>query len=88
MQSLTMQSLIDAIRSDPKVGRGTCASIDECWDDEDLLEVFKEDKITTPEEAVTWARKLEGLFLEQGLNQRWGEDGDPQLLAWQEWNEV
>jgi len=28
----------------------------------------------------------EGLFLEQGLNQRWGEDDDSQLIAWNEWN--
>ena len=29
---------------------------------------------------------MEGLWLEKGLNQRWGEDDDPQLIAWQNWN--
>jgi hypothetical protein len=78
---------VDAIRSHPKVGVGTCTSIDECWDDKDIIKTLDEYNITTEEEAVRWALEQEGLFLEQGLNQRWGEDDDPQLAEWRAWNE-
>ncbi len=78
---------VTAIRNHPKVGRGTCTSVDECWDDKDIIEFLDDNNITTEEGAIEWALDQEGLFLEQGLNQRWGEDNDPQLIAWNEWNE-
>ena len=78
---------VTAIRNHSKVGRGTCTSVDECWDDKDIIEFLDDNGIQTEEGAIEWALEQEGLFLEQGLNQRWGEDDDPQLLAWNEWNE-
>jgi len=71
-----MQRLIDAIRNDELVGRGTCSSIDECYDDIDLVDSLNEENITTPEGAVKWAREREGLWQEKGSNARWGEDND------------
>ena len=78
---------VTAIRNHSKVGRGTCTSVDECWDDKDIIQFLDENGVQTEEGAIEWALEQEGLFLEQGLNQRWGEDDDPQLLAWNEWNE-
>ena len=78
---------VTAIRNHPKVGRGTCTSVDECWDDKDIIEFLDDNNVTTEEGAIEWALDQEGLFLEQGLNCRWGEDDDPQLIAWKEWNE-
>lgn len=78
---------VAAIRNDRRVGTGSCTSIDECYGDEELIETLDLEDITTPEAALQWALEQEGLFLEQGLNQRWGEDDDPQLLAYQEWQE-
>ena len=78
---------VAAIRNHPKVGRGTCTSVDECWDDKDIIEFLDDNNVTTEEGAIEWALDQEGLFLEQGLNCRWGEDDDPQLIAWREWNE-
>jgi len=78
---------IAAIRNHPKVGRGTCTSVDECWDDKDILDFLDNNNILTLEAAIAWALDQEGLFLEQGLNQRWGEDDDPQLEEWRKWNE-
>ena len=78
---------VAAIRSHPKVGTGTCTSIDECWGDKDIIETLDSYGIVTEDGAIEWALEQEGLFLEQGLNQRWGEDDDPQLAAWREWNE-
>jgi hypothetical protein len=73
-----------AIRGNPKVGNGTCTSIDECWEARQLVEFLDEAKITDPEAAVQWAIEQEGLHLEQGLNARWGEADDPQLKACQD----
>ena len=78
---------VTAIRDHSKVGRGTCTSVDECWDDKDIIEFLDNNNVTTEEGAIEWAMEQEGLFLEQGLNCRWGEDDDPQLIAWREWNE-
>jgi len=74
--------LITAVRKDSLVGKGSCSSIDECYDDSDLWEVIEEAK--SEAEAVRLARECEGLFLEQGLNCRWGEDDDPQLKAYRD----
>ena len=78
---------VTAIRNHNKVGRGTCTSVDECWDDKDILDFLDDNNILTSEAAISWALDQEGLFLEQGLNQRWGEDDDPQLETWRRWNE-
>jgi len=78
---------VTAIRNHPKVGEGTCTSVDECWGDEEIIDFLDDNSITTEEGAIEWALEQEGLFLEQGLNQRWGEDDDPQLIEWNEWNE-
>lgn len=69
--------LIKAVRKDRLVGKGSCSSIDECYEDEELWEVIREAK--SPQEAVRLAREAEGIFLEQEANCRWGEDDDPQL---------
>lgn len=78
---------VEAIRNHPKVGRGSCSSIDECWDDSDIIDFLDENNILTPEGAVTWALEQEGLQLQAALNARWGSDDDEQLKAWEEWNE-
>jgi hypothetical protein len=82
------QQMVEAIRSDKLVGRGTCSSIDECFDDADIIRALQESGINTIDGALTWAREQEGLFMEQGLNARWGEDSDPQLGEWQAWQQA
>lgn len=84
LATVPMDAMVAAIRGDKLVGRGTCSSIDECMDDADLRRELAMDGCPTVEAALKWARKHEGLFLEQGLNQRWGEDNDPQLKAYRE----
>ena len=80
-----MDTRVAAIRNDTRVGVNSCSVIDECWGDTEIVEELDKRCITTDAEAVVWALKQEGLFLEQGLNQRWGEDNDSQLLAIREW---
>jgi len=81
-----MDTLVKAIREDKLVGAGSCTSIDECFDDHEIAEELQREGITTVEGAIKWARDREGLWLEQGLNCRWGEDDDPQLKAYYGFN--
>ena len=76
--------MVEAVRNDPVVGKGSCSSIDECWDDQDLIEAFKDpaSPILSSISAILWARKSERRHLEEGLNCRCGEDNDSQLLAY------
>lgn len=80
-----MDKRLKAIRDDVLVGDGSCSVIDECCSDAELIEELNKANITSAMEAINWAHKIEGLYLEQGLNQRWGEMNDSQLLAVREW---
>jgi hypothetical protein len=80
-----MDPRVAAIRADKKVGKGSCTSIDECYDDAEIVEYLDKLKFVTIESAIKWAYDSEGLWLEQGLNQRWGEDSDQQLEMWINW---
>lgn len=71
------QNYIAAVRKDKLVGRGTCSSIDECYDDAELWDLISEAK--DEKDAIKIARMSEGLWLEQACNCRWGEDDDPEL---------
>ena len=82
-----MDKRIEAIRNDAMVGRGSCSSLDECYSDSELLELISEDNISTPRKAVEWARRRASLQVENALNYRWGADDDPELLAYNEWQE-
>lgn len=82
----TEQELIDAIRKHPLIGRGSCTSIDECYDKADLWKAFGPPAGNmTLEAAINDALESEDLHMEQGLNARWGEDDDPQLAEYKEW---
>ena len=48
---------VTAIRNHPKVGRGTCTSVDECWDDKDIIEFLDDNNVTTEAGAI-WPRPL------------------------------
>ena len=78
---------VNAIREYEMVGRGSCTSIDECFSDQELIDCLNDSGVKTEEDAVKWALDHEGLWLEKGLNQRWGEDDDPQLKQWNDWQE-
>lgn len=65
---------IDAIREDRLVGRGTCASIDECYEDAELIELLDDEAKTTPTDAVNHCRWMEGLWAEKETNQWSGEE--------------
>ncbi len=76
------EQMLEAVRNDPLVGRGSCSSIDECMDDSEVLGMLS--VCRTIEEAVDVARNEELRWLERGLDQREGNDDDPQLLQYRE----
>lgn len=76
---------VEATRNHKLVGRGSCSIVDNCLNDRELGEHFKLLELGTVEEAVQWCVDYEESTLEQALNSRWGEDSDPELIAWRNW---
>ena len=78
---------VKAIRSHKLVGRDSLTSIDEATDDHELVIELNRAGANTSEKAIKWAIEDEGLRVENATNFRWGEDDDPQLKAYREWQE-
>jgi hypothetical protein len=76
---MMMDPRVKAVREDKAVGVGSCSSIDECMSDTELLEALDTAKVSSPKDAVKWARDDEGLYLDRACDARWGDDDDPQL---------
>jgi len=83
-----MSKLIEAIRNDKRVGRGSCTYIDECYDDKDIVEYLKDGGVTTEAGALAWAYDTEGLILDQGAQCTSGEPDCPLVRAAKEWREA
>lgn len=83
-----MDPRVKAIRDDVLVGSSTASVVEECYTDEELVDELDRYDILTPRAAVEHARDSQDMHLEQGLNQRWGEDDDPQLLSYNRWREA
>jgi len=75
---------IEAIRNDKVIGRGTCTLIDECFEDQELIEYLDEQGIKDPDKAVNFCRRVEMFNAESALDARWGEDSDPQVARYEE----
>lgn len=59
------RAIVDAIRADPCVGRGTCSTIDECVEDEDLADCFGDQ--SSPQAAVAAARRYERNYIARAV---------------------
>ena len=60
MERATLEEMIEAVRSDEKVGRGSCSTIDETYTDAELAELIG--KCRTTAGAVRAARKVHNTF--------------------------
>jgi len=80
--------MVDAVRKDRVVGHGTCSMVDECLSDTELAESLVFEGISTPEAAIKYARGRQAQYLERALNCRFGENNDPELLAWNEFKKA
>jgi len=82
-----MNELVKAIRENKLIGRGSCSIVDECKTDKEIIEDMKDLGITTPEKAVKWYIELEGIQMDKMMDQRWGEDNDPEFAIKKEWDD-
>ena len=71
-----------AIRECPVVGEGSLTSIDECWQDDELIKHMNEDNIHSKRAAKNWAISMESLWIGRCLDCRLGDDDDPELKLW------
>jgi hypothetical protein len=85
MSRVNVMTMVESVRADRLVGKGSCSSIAECWNDNELAELIE--LCESPAAAVLRARTVEGVHLERGLNQRFGDDDDDQLIAYHEFQE-
>jgi hypothetical protein len=60
-----LAELVEAVRTDDKVGRGSCSAIDECYSDDELAAWLTVRRICTPKKAVAEARADQALFEER-----------------------
>ena len=67
LSTLQLAQLV-AIKNDEKVGRGTCSSIDECYDVKELMELVSD--CETVEGAIKRAREADGIFEERAAEIR------------------
>lgn len=77
-----------AIRNDPVVGKTQPSVMSECYEDAEIVAALNKEGVLTPTAAIKWARDIDGLHWEQGLNQRFGDDDDPQLKAYREFKDL
>ena len=47
-----LEDSLKAIRNDERIGNGTCSMIDECMDDEEIIEDLEKASVTTVKEAL------------------------------------
>ena len=60
-----MAAWINAVRTDEKVGVGSCSVIDECYTDDELRDALVRDGIKGKIESVRWARKIDRMYRER-----------------------
>jgi hypothetical protein len=83
---MTKQELVDAIRNHPLIGRGSCTTIDECYDANEIWEKFGlPGGYGSIEAAIAAAIKSEDLHMEKALDCRFGDDDDAELKINDEW---
>lgn len=61
--------IFEAVRNDEKLGRGSCSTYDECYEDDELKGEITEDlaegTYSTVKSALKWFKKLEGIRAER-----------------------
>ncbi len=73
MSEIIKDPRIIAIRGNPRVGHGSCSVIDECYDDQELIEILDEKEIRNPIDAIRLALKINAAYWERGLDACSGE---------------
>lgn len=58
MRPAVAAKMVEVVRADHVVGRGSCSVIDETFTDEELLAALDEDGVTNCMSALRWARRF------------------------------
>lgn len=80
---MTNEELVRIIRSDDKVGRGSCSTLDECYGDAELVEKFGH--LTSRRAVLRAAYASEDLQIDRMLDARFGDDDDAEVKIAAEW---
>tara|TARA_R100001244_G_scaffold43378_1_gene38989 strand:- start:197 stop:385 length:189 start_codon:yes stop_codon:yes gene_type:complete len=56
--------------------------------DRELTTALDDNRCIGVDVALKWARDKEEYSLNAALNTRWGENNDPELIAWNKWKEA
>lgn len=75
------QAMVDAVRKDPKIGRGTCSTVDECYTDAEIVEIIRDGKVETIDALLTslyslenvWRDRADDVLAAGGEEQIWGQ---------------
>lgn len=66
---LLVERILEALRADPVVGRGTCSMIDECRSDDELRLEIRENladgSVKTVADAIDLERQIQRVFIER-----------------------
>jgi len=57
-----MDTRVEAIRNDGKVGNSTCSSLSECYSDEDITMLLDDSGVTSAKAAIKWAHEFESIW--------------------------
>lgn len=55
-------AMCEAVRKDPIVGEGSCTVIDECYEENDLIALFRRHNCVSTTDAVEAAKAVSGTF--------------------------
>ena len=90
-----LDEVIDAIMDHPLLGQNpnsvTSCALGRQGVKEHIVEYFGSwttNTTMTKDNAIKEMVELEDCHIEQALNVRWGEDSDPQLLAYKAWEKL
>lgn len=81
--NLTPQQIVSVIRNDKNVGSGTCSTLDECFDDAELVAKFGH--LDSELAVIRAAYEHEDRQIGRMLDQRFGSDDDAELAIAKDW---
>jgi len=74
-----------AIRADKLIGNGTYSFVDECLSALNIVEELDATNIKEPVDAIIYFIKAQNCQYERALGTRVGNEDDPELLLYNEW---
>jgi len=84
-----LDEIIDAVMEHPLLGQNPNSVTSCALGRQGVKEhIVQNTESLTKHNAIKEMVELEDNYIEQALNARWGEDSDPQLIAYRAWQEL